>query len=43
MSIRWTRIHKTARDLLTKFEVGEPPVPVRKLARGQERLAFKRE
>ena len=34
MAHRWTRIRKEARELLVKFEIREPPVPVQKLARG---------
>lgn len=31
---RWTRVRKEARELLARFEVRKPPVPVQKLARG---------
>ena len=34
MAHRWTRIRKEARELLAKFEIRKPPVPVQKLARG---------
>ena len=33
MARRWTRIQRTAKDLLAKFDIEEPPVPVRRLAR----------
>ena len=33
MSIRWKRIRTTARDLMKRLEIKEPPVPVRTLAR----------
>lgn len=34
MRIRWSRIQRTVRALLAEFEVEEPPVPIRELARG---------
>lgn len=34
MAHRWTRIRKEAKELLSRFEIQEPPVPVQRLARG---------
>ena len=34
MNIRWKRIQTTARDLMKRFEINTPPIPVRTLARG---------
>ena len=34
MAQRWARIRRKAKDLLKEFEIHEPPVPVRNLARG---------
>ena len=35
MALRSMKIRRTIRDLLTEFGIQEPPVPVRKLARGK--------
>ena len=34
MAHRWMRIRKEARELLVKFEIQAPPVPIQRLARG---------
>ena len=34
MTHRWTRIHREARELLARFKIQAPPVPVQRLARG---------
>ena len=34
MAHRWTRIRREARELLARFEIQAPPVPVQTLARG---------